>query len=51
MPILAMVQVGSWRMLYGGRSRNAMPFVSELRALKDDRSDIVPRNSVRSGSC
>jgi ferredoxin-NADP reductase len=48
-PILAMVREAerrglSWRMLYGGRSRSAMAFVSELQALGDDRLDIVPQD-------
>jgi ferredoxin-NADP reductase len=34
----------SWRMLYGGRSRSTMAFVSELQALGADRLDIVPQD-------
>jgi ferredoxin-NADP reductase len=34
----------SWRMIYGGRSRDAMAFVRQLRAMGRDLVDIVPQD-------
>lgn len=50
-PILAMARAAEragvpWRLLYGGRSRRSMAFVEELRALGNDRVQILPADEV-----
>ena len=37
-------QGATWRMLYGGRTRSSMAFVSDLQELGGDRLDIVPQD-------
>jgi ferredoxin-NADP reductase len=49
-PIVAMVRQlqrdgASWRLVYGGRSRDSMAFVPELTALGGDRVSLVPQDT------
>jgi ferredoxin-NADP reductase len=49
-PILAMVRQlqrerASWRLVYGGRSRDSMAFVPEVTALGGDRVTLVPEDT------
>lgn len=48
-PVLAMIRHvsrggGDWRLVYGGRSRASMAFVSELTALGPERVELVPQD-------
>ncbi|WP_067794638.1 PDR/VanB family oxidoreductase [Actinomadura formosensis] len=50
-PIKAMVEEverrgASWRLVYGGRARASMAFVSELAALGGERTTVVPQDEA-----